>query len=105
VSPLLSNLVLHELDQYVEQLRLSREKNSNGQNPTKRNKQYIKLTKEIALVRESLRQSNSKSEKLLLRKSLKLALSQRNCAKSVLPNPDYTKIKYVRYADDWLVGV
>jgi retron-type reverse transcriptase len=105
VSPLLSNLILHELDLYVEQLRLQLEKNSSGHKPTTSNKQYGKLTKEISQVRETLRKSNSKNEKILLRKSLKLVLSQRNCLKSVLPNPEYTKIKYVRYADDWLIGV
>ena len=38
-------------------------------------------------------------------KDLEKTIIDRRRLKSLLPNPDYKKIRYVRYADDWLVGL
>ena len=32
-------------------------------------------------------------------------IKDRRKLKSIIPNPKYIKIEYVRYADDWLMGV
>lgn len=39
------------------------------------------------------------------RKSLRRALVARRKIKSVISNPEWMEIKYVRYADDWMIGV
>ena len=56
------------------------------------NKKILKLKKENKPILE---------EKIKLR----LLLKSRGRIRSTIPNPSVTRIKYVRYADDWLVGV
>lgn len=46
-----------------------------------------------------------KIRKYNLPSDLRKALGLRNKLRSTLPNPLYKRIEYVRYADDWLVGV
>ena len=42
-SPILSNLILNELDRYIEQLQLENEKKNAGRPHTIRNPQYTKI--------------------------------------------------------------
>lgn len=41
----------------------------------------------------------------VIRKEIRILLKERSKIRSTLPNPQYIKYEYVRYADDWLVGV
>jgi len=94
ISPLLSNLVLHELDLYMEKLAKERAKLSLGQRPRIRNPAYSKLSYAIKVSRKNKdRAAYATAHKL--RRHLRFEL----------PNPLHSCIKYVRYADDWLVGV
>ena len=94
LSPLLSNVVLHELDRYMETRRLKFEADSNGQPPKVLNPEYYRISRLI----QKCRKANARPE-------LEAALKLRNRVSSKIANPLGTRITYVRYADDWLVGV
>jgi len=93
ISPILSNIYLHELDEYVEQLRGEYEKGTQR----KLNPEYRTLQrKRLRLAQQG--KTGSKEYK---------ALTQ---AMRRLPSMDpqdqgFVRLKYVRYADDWMVGV
>ena len=88
LSPLLSNIYLNELDTYILGLK---EPFYQG---TKRkiNPEYSKISKKIS------KTSNPQE--------IKEFIKERRKIQSTLANdPDYIKINYVRYADDWIIGV
>lgn len=107
ISPLLSNLVLHELDQYMQKLiedNKNKEVPANLINPaytrltrklTEENKKLI--NKKVKAGLKHLSPSDKKEKRSLIHKRLRIP--------GLIPNPQYSKFDYVRYADDWLIGV
>ena len=92
ISPILTNLYLDKLDQFVEKVLIP---------------QYTKGTK---------RKANKVYEKLMHRASYLSRTGRREEARVVrrqaqqLPSqvpddPDYRRLRYVRYADDFILGV
>lgn len=90
-SPVLSNVYLDRFDQFVEQ-RLLPEHNRGRRRRS--NREYRKL--EFAIARARRRGDRVEAHRLnLLRRRLP----------SQDPNdPDYRRLRYTRYADDWLLG-
>lgn len=91
LSPLLSNVYMHELDVFVEKLKAkyTQSKNRRGviQNP------------EYTSVLKRLKELRAKGDG----KSIRKAELERDRIPSVIRTG--TKIYYVRYADDWIIGV
>lgn len=91
VSPILSNIYLTKLDKYVEETLIpayTKGEHRRGNPP------YRKLTKEIARLKKK-----GQNQKV---KEVREHLFQ---LPSVDPNdPKYRRLKYARYADDWLIG-
>ncbi len=105
ISPLLSNIYLNELDQYVEQYIESYNK---GDKRT-HNLTYHNLASKIAK-----RKSNNKcdwsnlteEQKQERLKELKMLYKELQSHDSKdLFDPNYRRLKYVRYADDFILGV
>jgi len=93
VSPILANIYLHELDEYVEQLQKELEKGElRKPNPT-----YRKLQKR--------RQYLAKTEKIDTREYQELGVQMRKLPSLDPQDPNFIRVKYCRYADDWLIGV
>ncbi len=88
LSPLLSNIYLNELDKYA--LELSKEHNRGKRN--RENPAYRKIT--YALEKEG----NPHKVKELLKK-------RRNTQSKLPKDTNYIRIRYIRYADDWIIGV
>lgn len=92
-SPILANVYLHELDEKVEEIRQRLQKGvKKGQNPL-----YKKLQaqKDRLAKRE---QTNSKEFRNLIK--------QMRAIPSIKVNdPNFVRIKYIRYCDDWLIGI
>lgn len=90
LSPLLCNIYLNELDQFIlkeqEQYSLGKER--------QRCPEYRKITR----VRDSNIPWHVRREKL--KKAHRLGLSYTN-----LRDPLYRRVKYARYADDFLIGI
>lgn len=86
LSPLLSNIVLHELDEFMERLR-ARFRLGEKRRP---NPAYVKL--------------NSKRRYLKnIRDRNKILRDMRNLLSTDPNDPNFKRLKYVRYADDFVV--
>lgn len=86
ISPILSNIYLHQLDEYVEQLTLEFDKGTRARN-----------TPEYEGLRYRIKKATSKGDMELLTDLYKQAQK-----KPVMDfrDPRYKRLKYVRYADD-----
>jgi group II intron reverse transcriptase/maturase len=91
LSPTLSNIYLHRLDTFVEKVLIP-EYNRGAERV--KNPAYRKVQKEIALARER----GDRVEARSLRKQL------RSMPSKDLNDPRYRRLRYVRYADDTLLG-
>jgi hypothetical protein len=90
LSPLLANIVLNELDNYMAKLK---DRFEIGVNKA-RNKEYDKLTSEIQIIQKT--QPGSSEIK-------KLAMERRNIPNLIHNDPNYKRLMYLRYADDFVV--
>lgn len=92
VSPILANVYLHELDMFVAGLV---EKHSQGKG-RKVNPEY----KRLAQKRSNLIHTNGDPVEI---RKLKKEMDARPSL--LQEDPGFIRIKYVRYADDWVIGV
>jgi hypothetical protein len=90
-SPILANIYLDRLDTYMEHILLPA---YNRGDRRKANPDYRKLLDTI----RALRQQGREEEALALRKEAQRLPSQ------MLQDPDYRRLRYLRYADDFLLG-
>ena len=90
-SPVLSNIYLDRLDQWIE-LRLLPEYNLGRRR--RPNPDY--KTVEYAIARAKRRGDRAELRRLTLRR--------RQIPSQDPADPDYRRLRYVRYADDWLLG-
>lgn len=93
ISPILSNIYLHELDEYVKRLQAECEKGKER----KHNPEYVALqNRRLRLAKEGM--TGNKEYKALTRAMRELPSGD--------PKDDgFVRLKYVRYADDWIVGI
>jgi len=93
ISPILANVYLHELDVFVEQLREKLEKGKEKRkDPT-----YERLrNKRLKMVKQG--RTRTKEFKEITRQMRAIPSKQLN-------DSEYIRIRYLRYADDWVVGV
>jgi hypothetical protein len=91
LSPILSNIYLDKLDKYVENVLLpayNRKKERNA------NREYSQLRTRASKLRK---EGKEKEAKQMRKQQQKLPYSNPN-------DPDYRRLRYVRYADDFLLG-
>ena len=91
VSPLLANIYLHELDRFVEQ-ELMPEYNQGTER--RHNPQYQGVLRQRT-------QAKKAGNRAAYRQLTKLMY---NTPSRVLNDPDYRRLRYVRYADDFILG-
>jgi len=93
-SPILANVYLHELDEKVEEIRKRLERGGKRKHPNplwrKLSAQKLRLVKEGATRTKEFRQ---------------LVQRIRSIPAVKVNDPNFIRIKYLRYADDWLVGI
>lgn len=92
-SPILANIYMHELDVYVDQLRGELEKGK----ARRANREYRAIA--------DLRQKMAKAGKANTEEYRRLGQQMRSLPSLDTRDPEFVRIKYVRFADDWLVGV
>jgi group II intron reverse transcriptase/maturase len=93
ISPILANVYLHELDIYVEELRKRQE---NGAKK-RANPDWARLIyRKNQMVRRG--ETRTKAFRNLMK-------DLRKTPSKVVNDPEYIRIKYMRYADDWLIGL
>jgi group II intron reverse transcriptase/maturase len=91
VSPILSNILLNKLDTFVETVLIP--KYTRG-SKRERNKEYERLMKQS----QRLRKRGEVEQAEELRKQAQTMPSARS------DDPNYRRLRYVRYADDFLLG-
>lgn len=105
ISPLLSNIYLHELDRYVEQYALDYNK---GEKRT-HNIVYLNLASKINYrIKKNKRDWKrlTNEEKAVRLNELKALYKELQSHDSKdLFDPNYRRMKYVRYTDDFIMGV
>jgi len=104
ISPMLANIYLHELDEYVEKYK---EKFDKGKSHA--NLEYSRIASKLYYTRrklngnwDSMSESERKEIQVYVReleKRLQSVPSKRHC------DEEYKSIQYCRYADDFLVGI
>lgn len=107
ISPILANIYLHELDKHIEEYKAGFVKGnrfSRKQNPeyAKRNRAVQKFIKDNQSVWNSLGESEKKERASTLRQ---LRETQREVPSKMFRDESYKNLQYVRYADDFLIGV
>jgi len=102
VSPILANIYLHELDKFVEKL------NAEFQKPSERpfTPEYSKVASALGSTRKKLKRAIEKGDNAR-RNELREELASLRAEKRKTPAKSQTdkKISYIRYADDFLIGV
>jgi len=99
VSPILANIYLHELDVFIEQLK------QRFDQPTRKKcytPEYDRVRQRLAYWSNKIDQANETEKPILLEKYRKIR-AEMLCTPSKRQTDK--KIKYVRYADDFLIGV
>jgi group II intron reverse transcriptase/maturase len=127
ISPILSNIYLHELDKFVESLKMDFNKENKQKRP---NPEYREITKEKACIREKIRrrkewmktgfQKHGKCECMLSDEKRKqtqtsiielqdrykeLDKAQKMIPSIICNDLNCRRLRYVRYADDFLMGL
>lgn len=100
VSPILANIYFHELDNWI----IQKEKKYESEKSTKRNPKYRRIEHQISKISKQLDklELNSKERKPL-RRQIKALIQERNQVPSLMDSG--IKVEFVRYADDWMIGV
>lgn len=104
ISPLLSNLILHEFDKYIENIKNKIDSENLKLKPFVTNPKYHKLTMRINRLKKKINTLTGKDLWIAKSEYVKYVKDRRKI-KSIIPNPLVSTIKYVRYADDWLIGL
>lgn len=94
LSPLLCNIFLHELDKFMEKLKIS----TNQGTRRKRNKEYEKMTNRAKYMRK-------KGMDLTRPAEFNSLLTNMINTPSLKYDDEYTRMHYIRYADDFIVGI
>ena len=100
LSPLLANIYYHEMDQWVE----NKKKIWDQPGLPQRNQKYKQLSYQIGKISKELKQLEKRSDRYkILLKELKLRKKEREETPSL--KNQRIQIEYVRYADDWMIGI
>lgn len=94
LSPLLCNIFLHKLDAYIEELKKEHEKGTRRQ----RSKENMRLQNKAKYWRMK---GYDKSKPLLYKSIIKELLG----TDSIKRDNSFVRIHYVRYADDFVIGI
>ena len=98
ISPILANIYLHELDKYVAKIKRDFDKpRERAYDPA-----YSKIIHEIRAIKNKLARCNE-AEKPILLKELKE--TKKNLRKTPCTSKTDKRLVYIRYADDFIIGI
>ncbi len=108
ISPVLANIYLHELDMFMKNMmhQFTKGKRRKSNPSYDYLKQRVHITnKRLSRLEMCLKNDNPQEKTSLLRKRRELQGKMREIPSSDLFDPDYRRLRYVRYADDFIIGV
>lgn len=102
ISPILANIYLDKFDKYMREYADNFDKGKKR----RENRQHAKYSRLAVKLRHQIRATENEETKRILIEQLKEAESEtRKYPHSMDMDKDYKRLKYIRYADDFLIGV
>jgi len=105
VSPLLANIYLHELDVYMEQYKGAFDKGRRA----KANPEYTREYRKFIAIRDKNAKKwdelDTQSKATALKEQRKQQGTARSLPTAIADDPNFRRVLYCRYADDFIVGV
>lgn len=105
ISPILANIYLNEFDNFIEN-EIKDKYNHGDARRRKLNPEYKKIDiKKQVLKRQINRETNKDKRKMMIEEYKELSKLMLSTPCIEYDNKDFISIKYVRYADDFIIGV
>ena len=110
ISPILANIYLHELDTFMEDMICQFNKGERR----KDNPDYKKLCRQMMIINRELRELRQKfkegkplndARKEILRERREIQKKMRVINSRLHVDSEYRRLRYVRYADEFIIGV
>ena len=102
ISPILANVYLDKFDKYMREYAESFDKGKKR----RENPLHAKYSRKAIRLRKAIRNATDEDIKRELLSQLKVAEAMtRNASASMAMDSNYKRLKYIRYADDFLIGV
>jgi group II intron reverse transcriptase/maturase len=99
ISPILANIYLHEFDVWVEEFIAKHQRlRKDGGSRKRTNPEYTFYVKELTRIKAGKKRVSPARHAELIR-------GRASTSSMVHNDPEIIKVKYVRYADDWLVAI
>jgi RNA-directed DNA polymerase len=105
LSPLLCNIFLHQLDEYLMKDQGANETQSKRSSNARRNPEYRKIENKITRLRRQLKQASGAAREARIGQLTELERQQRDTPWYAKERRHPSKLGYVRYADDLVAMV
>lgn len=103
ISPMLANVFLHQLDQKVEEL--IKEHNIGEEDRKARNPEYRRLVSRREFLQKKADTAQGAERDLLIEQIREIKKATLKLPPTLVSRNGFIRVKYVRYADDWVVGI
>lgn len=103
ISPMLANVFLHQLDQKVEEL--IKEHNIGEEDRKARNPEYRRLVSKRECLQKKADTAQGAERDLLIEQIREIKKATLKLPPTLVSRNGFIRVKYVRYADDWVVGI
>lgn len=103
ISPILANVFLHQLDQKMDEFIAER---SMGEEDKKaRNPEYRSLVSKREYLRKKAQTATGEEREAIISQIRELKRITLQMSPTLSSQNGFIRVKYVRYADDWVVGI